>query len=72
MNEAVIVAALRTAQGKFDGTLKSFSAPQLGGIVIKEVVKQTKIQSIQEVQIVYSTISKLNINIQLFYVCTMI
>jgi acetyl-CoA C-acetyltransferase len=44
MNEAVIVAALRTAQGKFDGTLKGFSAPQLGGIVIKEAVKKTGIQ----------------------------
>lgn len=44
MNEAVIVAALRTAQGKFDGTLKGFSAPQLGGIVIKEAVKKAGIQ----------------------------
>ncbi len=44
MNDAVIVAALRTAQGKFDGTLKGFSAPQLGGIVIKEAVKKTGIQ----------------------------
>lgn len=44
MNEAVIVEAVRTAQGKFDGTLKGFSAPKLGGIVIKEVVRRTKIQ----------------------------
>ena len=44
MNEAVIVAAVRTAQGKFEGTLKSFSAPQLGGIVIKEAVKKAHIQ----------------------------
>jgi len=44
MNEAVIVTALRIAQGKFDGTLKGFSAPQLGGIVIKETVKKTGIQ----------------------------
>jgi acetyl-CoA C-acetyltransferase len=40
MNEAVIVTAVRTAQGKFDGALKGFSAPQLGGIVIKEAVKR--------------------------------
>jgi acetyl-CoA C-acetyltransferase len=44
MNEAVIVSAVRTAQGKFDGALKSFSAPQLGGIVIKEAVKQGHLQ----------------------------
>ncbi len=48
MNEAVIVAAVRTAQGKFDGTLKEFSAPQLGGIVIKEAVKKAGV-SPQEV-----------------------
>ena len=40
MNEAVIVSGVRTAQGKFSGSLKSFSAPQLGGIVIKEAVKK--------------------------------
>jgi acetyl-CoA C-acetyltransferase len=44
MNEAVIVAAVRTAQGKFDGTLKGFSAPQLGGIAIKGAVKQAKVK----------------------------
>jgi len=44
MNEAVIVAAVRTAQGKFDGTLKGFSAPQLGGIAIKEAVKRAGVK----------------------------
>ncbi len=44
MNEAVIVAGVRTAQGKFAGALKSFSAPQLGSIAIKEVVKKAKIK----------------------------
>jgi len=44
MNEAVIVTAVRTAQGKFDGALKSFSAPQLGGIVIKDAVKKAHVQ----------------------------
>ena len=51
MNEAVIVSAVRTAQGKFDGALKGFSAPQLGGIVLKETVKRAhlKPQDINEV-----------------------
>ena len=44
MNEAVIVSAVRTAQGKFAGALKNFSAPQLGGIVITEAIKKAGIQ----------------------------
>ena len=51
MNEAVIVSAVRTAQGKFAGALKSFSAPQLGSIAIKEVVKKAglKPKDVEEV-----------------------
>jgi len=51
MNDAVIVAAVRTAQGKFDGALKSFSAPQLGAIAIKAAVQKASLQppDIQEV-----------------------
>jgi acetyl-CoA C-acetyltransferase len=44
MNEAVIVSGVRTAQGKFAGSLKSFSAPQLGSIVIKESIKRARIK----------------------------
>jgi acetyl-CoA C-acetyltransferase len=44
MKEIVIVSGARTAQGKFDGALKSFSAPQLGGITIKEAVKRAGIK----------------------------
>ena len=44
MSEVVIVSGVRTAQGKFAGGLKSFSAPQLGGIIIKEVVKRADIK----------------------------
>jgi len=46
MNEVVIVAGARTAQGKFAGGLKSFSAPPLGGIVIKEATKQAGLKPI--------------------------
>ena len=38
MKEVVIVSGVRTAQGKFSGSLKGFSAPQIGGFVIKEAV----------------------------------
>src|SRR5437868_8000882 len=40
---AVVVAAVRTPTGKFLGGLSSFSAPQLGAIVIKEAVKRAGI-----------------------------
>ena len=39
----VIVAAVRTPTGKFLGGLSSFSAPQLGAIVIKEAVRRSGI-----------------------------
>ena len=38
--EAVIVSAARTPTGKFQGALKGFTAPDLGAIAIKEVVKR--------------------------------
>ena len=44
MNEVVIVSGVRTAQGKFAGALKDFSAPQLGGLVIKEAVKRAGVK----------------------------
>ena len=44
MNEAVIVSGVRTAQGKFAGSLKNFSAPQLGSIIIKESIKRASIK----------------------------
>jgi len=40
MKEVVIASGVRTAQGKFSGALKGFSAPQLGSIVIKEAVNK--------------------------------
>jgi acetyl-CoA C-acetyltransferase len=45
VKEVVIVSGVRTAQGKFAGALKGFSAPQLGGMVIKEAVKRAKIET---------------------------
>jgi acetyl-CoA C-acetyltransferase len=38
MKEIVIVSAVRTPVGKFQGALQSFSAPQLGSQVIREAV----------------------------------
>lgn len=43
MRQAVIVSAVRTAQGKFSGALKNFKAVDLGSIVIKDAVDKAGI-----------------------------
>jgi acetyl-CoA C-acetyltransferase len=45
MREVVIVGAARTAGGKFEGTLKDFTAPELGAVVIKDVIKRSGISA---------------------------
>ena len=40
MRDAVILSAVRTPTGKFMGTLKGFTAPQLGAMVIREAVRR--------------------------------
>ncbi len=43
MRESVIVSAVRTPTGKFLGALKSFTAPQLGALVVAEAVRRAGI-----------------------------
>ena len=45
MQDIVIVSAARTAVGKFGGSLSRFSATELGGLIIKEVVARSGIDS---------------------------
>lgn len=45
MKEVVIVSAVRTPIGSFQGSLSSLTAPQLGAIVIKEAVKRAGIKN---------------------------
>lgn len=40
MREAVILSAVRTPTGKFLGSLKGFTAPELGAIVVREAVRR--------------------------------
>ena len=40
MREVVIVSAVRTAVGKFQGSLQSFAAPKLGALVVREAVRR--------------------------------
>jgi acetyl-CoA C-acetyltransferase len=44
LNEVVIISAARTPVGKFLGSLKGFTAPQLGAIVVRESVKRAGIK----------------------------
>ena len=43
MEEVVIVDGVRTPMGKFGGSLKDVTAPQLGGLVIEEAIKRAAI-----------------------------
>jgi acetyl-CoA C-acetyltransferase len=43
MKEVVIVSAVRTPVGKFQSSLQSFSAPQLGALVVREAVRRAAI-----------------------------
>lgn len=44
MRDAVIISAMRTPTGKFQGSLKSFSAPELGAFAIKAAVEKSGIK----------------------------
>jgi acetyl-CoA C-acetyltransferase len=43
MAHAVIVSAVRTPVGKFQGSLSDFPAPRLGAIVVREAVRRARI-----------------------------
>ena len=43
IRDAVIVSAVRTPTGKFLGSLKEFSAPQLGALAVREAVRRAGI-----------------------------
>lgn len=47
--EAVILSAARTPSGRFQGSLSSFSAPQLGAIAIKAAVERAGIQTPEDI-----------------------
>jgi len=44
MKEVVIVSAVRTPVGRFQGSLQSYSAPQLGALVVREAVRRAGIE----------------------------
>ncbi|HVZ83589.1 MAG TPA: acetyl-CoA C-acyltransferase [Terracidiphilus sp.] len=44
MNEAVLLSAVRTPIGKFQGSLQPFTAPQLGAVVVREAVRRAGLE----------------------------
>jgi len=47
MDDVVIISAVRTPIGKFQGALQDLTAPQLGAIVVREAVKRARVDSNQ-------------------------
>ncbi len=47
MSEVVIVSAVRTAIGKFQGSLQSYTSPRLGALVVKEAVRRAGVEPAQ-------------------------
>ncbi|MFN3476120.1 MAG: acetyl-CoA C-acetyltransferase [Candidatus Methylomirabilales bacterium] len=56
MRDVVIVGAVRTAIGTFGGSLKEFSAPDLGTIVIREVLKRTGVEPSQVDEVIMGNV----------------
>jgi acetyl-CoA C-acetyltransferase len=47
MREVVLVSAVRTPVGKFQGSLQQFPAPQLGALVVRESVRRAGLDAAQ-------------------------
>jgi len=52
-HQAVILSAVRTPSGGFQGSLKGFPAPKLGAIVVAEAVKRARIPNPEDIDEVY-------------------
>jgi len=44
MREVVIVSGVRTPIGKFQGSLQSYTSPELGALVVREAVKRANVE----------------------------
>lgn len=51
--EAVILSAVRTPSGRFQGSLSGFSAPQLGAICVEAAVERAGIPNLADIDEVY-------------------
>ncbi|RMF61063.1 MAG: acetyl-CoA C-acetyltransferase, partial [Calditrichaeota bacterium] len=55
-NETVIVSAVRTPIGSFNGSLAPLTAPQLGSIVIKEALKRVNLSPDRVEQVIMGNV----------------
>lgn len=56
MREVVVVSAVRTPMGNFNGALAGVSAADLGGLVIKEAVKRAGITPEQVDEVIMGSV----------------
>ena len=56
MREAVIIAAVRTAVGKFQGSLSSLSAVDLGACAVREVVRRAAMDGAQVDEVIMGNV----------------
>lgn len=56
--DVVIVDGVRTPQGVFGGALKSFTAQQLGEVVIRELLKRTKLKPSDVEEVVFGCVAQ--------------
>lgn len=56
MQETVIISAVRTAIGKFQGTLSPFSATDLGAIVVREAVRRAGVSPAQVDEVIMGNV----------------
>jgi acetyl-CoA C-acetyltransferase len=61
MKEVVIISAVRTAVGSFGGSLKDFSATQLGAIAIKGAIQKAGIQPTQVQDVLMGCVIQANL-----------
>ena len=56
MGRPVLVSACRTAIGKFQGALPSFTSPQLGGLVVKEALRRANVPAEQVEEVLMGSV----------------
>ena len=56
MHQAVIVSAVRTAIGKFGGSLASVAAPELGAIVIRAALERAHLEASQIDEVIFGQV----------------
>ena len=56
MREVVIVSAVRTAVGKFNGGLSALSAQEIGAVVIKEALVRAKVSPAQVDEVIFGNV----------------